>query len=158
MPNSRQFCRSVSICFFEIGSTIGRLRSVVGTLWSTVASVRSGRRTVRPATGYRLTANTTTFVVDAPGPGLAVLAESFYRDDFQVTVDGRPAVYFRVNHAFKGVTIAGAGRHEITFAYWPEHFTLALVLGAMGLLLLAAGAHWLWHGGWIPGSLRPSAP
>ena len=38
MPNSRQFCRSVSICFFEIGSTIGRLRSVVGTLWSTVAT------------------------------------------------------------------------------------------------------------------------
>jgi hypothetical protein len=114
-------------------------------------------RTVRPATGYRLTANTTTFVIDAPGPGLAVLTESFYRDDFQVTVDGRPAQYFRVNHAFKGVAIAGAGRHEITFAYWPEHFTLALVLGATGLLLLAAGAHLLWHGGWRRRPLHPSA-
>jgi hypothetical protein len=115
-------------------------------------------RTVRPATGYRLTANTTTFVVDAPGPGLAVLTESFYRNDFQVTVDGIPAPYFRVNHAFKGVAVAGAGRHEITFAYWPEHFTLALVLGAAGLLLLAAGAHLLWHGGWRPAPLRASAP
>jgi hypothetical protein len=115
-------------------------------------------RTVRPATGYRLTANTTTFVIDAPGPGLAVLTESFYRDDFQVTVDGRPAQYFRVNHAFKGVAIAGAGRHEITFAYWPEHFTLALVLGVAGLLLLAAGAHLLWHGGWRRSPSDPSAP
>jgi uncharacterized membrane protein YfhO len=87
-----------------------------------------------------------------------VLTESFYRNDFQVTVDGRPTPYFRVNHAFKGVAIPGAGQHEITFAYWPEHFTLALVLGGTGLLLLAAGAHVLWHGGWIPGSLRPSAP
>jgi hypothetical protein len=114
-------------------------------------------RIVRPATGYRLTANTTTFVIDASGPGLAVLTESFYRDDFQVTVDGRPAQYFRVNHAFKGVAIAGAGRHEITFAYWPEHFTLALVLSATGLLLLAAGAHLLWHGGWRREPLRAFA-
>ena len=38
MPNSRQLLRSVSICCFEIGSAIGRLRSVVGTLWSGVAT------------------------------------------------------------------------------------------------------------------------
>ena len=130
----------------------------IGEANAPVLSTDLTGRTVRPATGYRLTANTTTFVVDAPGPGLAVLTESFYWNDFQVTVDGRPTPYFRVNHAFKGVAIPGAGQHEITFAYWPEHFTLALVLGATGLLLLAAGAHVLWHGGWIPGSLRPSAP
>jgi hypothetical protein len=123
-----------------------------------ILSAELAGRTVRPATGYRLTANTTTFVVDAPGPGLAVLTESFYPHDFRVTVDGRPARYFRVNHAFKGVPIADAGRHEITFAYWPEHFTIALVLGATGLLLLATGAHLLWHGGWRRGPLRPSAP
>ena len=44
-----QLLRSVSICCLEIGSAIGRRRSVVGTLWSGVATVNSGRRTLRPA-------------------------------------------------------------------------------------------------------------
>jgi len=103
-------------------------------------------RTVRAATDYRLTGNNTSFVIDAPGPGIVVLAETYYVEDFAVTVNGRPAPYFRVNHAFKGVAIGGPGRHEITFAYWPQHFTLALCLGAAGFLLLLAGFVWLWRG------------
>ncbi len=47
-PNSRQFFCSASICFAAIGSVIGRPRGVVGMLWSTVATVRSGCRTGRP--------------------------------------------------------------------------------------------------------------
>jgi hypothetical protein len=102
-------------------------------------------RTVRPARDYRLTANTTAFTIDAPGPGVAVLTEAFYPDDFRVTVDGQPASYFRANHAFRGIAIADAGRHEIRFAYWPEYFTAALVLAAMGALALLAGGGWLWR-------------
>lgn len=102
-------------------------------------------RTVRAATDYRLTANNTSFTVDAPGPGIAVLTEAYYEDDFQVTVDGRPSPYFRVNHAFKGVAITTAGRHEITFAYWPLYTTLSLWLAATGVILalLAAGFAYL---------------
>lgn len=92
-------------------------------------------RTVRPATNYRLTSNNTTFVVDAPGPGIAVLTEAYYEHDFQVTVDGKPTPYFRVNHAFKGVSIPTAGRHEITFAYWPLYTTISLWLAAAGAVL-----------------------
>jgi hypothetical protein len=102
-------------------------------------------RTVRAATGYRLTSNNTSFVIDAPAPGIAVLTEAYYAKDFQVTVDGKPARYFRVNHSFKGVAIESPGRHEITFAYWPQHFTLALWLGAAGFLLLLSGFVWLWR-------------
>lgn len=102
-------------------------------------------RTVRPATDYHLTSNNTSFTVDATGPGVAVLSETYYLDDFQVTVDGKPAPYFRVNHTFKGVAIASAGRHVITFAYWPLHFTLALWLWATGLLLSVFGFLWLWR-------------
>ena len=109
-------------------------------------------RTVRAATDYRLTNNNTTFVVDASGPGVAVLSEAYYEDDFKVTVDGKPAPFFRVNHAFKGVAIPTAGRHEVTFAYWPQHFTLALGLGAVGLLLLVAGFAWLWRMRPAPGA------
>ena len=48
MPNSRQFRSRASICSLLIGSVIGSVRGVVGTLWSSVANVRSGRRTFRP--------------------------------------------------------------------------------------------------------------
>src|SRR5436189_240333 len=47
-PNSAQFLRSVSTCSRETGSAMGRSTSVVGTLWSSVARVSSGRRTGRP--------------------------------------------------------------------------------------------------------------
>ncbi len=46
-PNSSQLRRSVSTWILETGSVIGP--GVVGTLWSSVARVRSGRRTGRPA-------------------------------------------------------------------------------------------------------------
>ena len=101
-------------------------------------------RTVRAASDYRLTSNNTTFTVEATGPGVAVLSETYYAEDFKVTVDGKPAPYFRVNHTFKGVAINSAGHHEVTFAYWPQHFTLALRLSAAGLLLLFALLGWLW--------------
>ena len=47
-PNSRQLFRSVSTCRRDIGSLMSSWNSV-GTLWSTVATVKSGRRTFRPA-------------------------------------------------------------------------------------------------------------
>ena len=47
-PNSSAFLRSVSTWVRETGSLIGLSQSRVGTLWSSVAMVRSGRRTVRP--------------------------------------------------------------------------------------------------------------
>ena len=49
MPNSAQLRRSVSTWAAETRSAIGRSMPMVGTLWSSVARVSSGRRTVRPA-------------------------------------------------------------------------------------------------------------
>jgi len=98
-----------------------------------------GELRVVPARDYRLTGNSTSFAVDAPGPGVVVLQEPWLADSFRVTVNGRPAAYFRVNHAFKGVSIPAAGTYRITFRYWPPHFTLALVLCGAGVLSLLAG-------------------
>jgi hypothetical protein len=93
-----------------------------------------------PASDYRLTANTTAFTVRSDGPGLAVLTEA-YTDDFQVTVNGKPATCLRVNHAFKGVALDRAGTHRIVFRYWPRRFTLSLWMMAAGWGLLG-----LWAG------------
>jgi hypothetical protein len=94
----------------------------------------SGRRVVA-ASGYSLTGNTTSFDVDAPGPGVVVLLETWLKNDFEVRVNGSPAPYFRVNHAFKGILIESAGKYRISFSYWPRHFTQALWMSALGALL-----------------------
>ena len=54
-----------------------------------------------PARSYKVTVNTTSFVVRAPGAGVAVLSETYLPHDFRATLNGQPAPYFRVNHAFK---------------------------------------------------------
>jgi hypothetical protein len=105
---------------------------------ATGETVAAGESAVVPARDYRLTTNTTTFTVDAPAAGVAVLTEAFVPNDFRVTLDGAPVEYFRVNHAFRGVRIPVAGRHVVSYSYWPRHFTLSLVLAGIGLLLLGA--------------------
>ena len=100
-------------------------------------------RQIVPASGYRLTSNTTTFAVDAPAAGVAVLTEAYEEENFRVTVNGKPAPYFRVNHAFCGVPIPQAGHFTVRYEYWPRRLTLALWLSAAGLALLGGGAVWL---------------
>ncbi len=114
-------------------------------------------RTIRPARGYRFTPNTTTFTVEAAGPGVAVLNETYYLDDFLVTVNGRPADYFRVNHTFKGVALPAAGTYEISFRYWPQYFTAALWLGLAGAVGLSLGAIWLWRRPGFPAGVSAEA-
>jgi hypothetical protein len=94
-------------------------------------------RQVIPAGGYRLTGNTTTFTVDAPAAGVAVLSDAYEAGNFRVSVNGAPASYFRVNHAFCGVPISQPGKYTIRFEYWPRRLTLSLWLSAAGLALLA---------------------
>jgi hypothetical protein len=98
-------------------------------------------RTVTPAAGYRLTEDSTSFSITAPAPGMAVLTETGWAGYAHAEVDGRPAPLYRINHAFLGVFLAGAGPHRIVVTYEPRHrsLLLALSLGA-ALALAAAGA------------------
>ena len=112
----------------------------------------AGNAAIVPARDYRLTTNTTTFTIDAPASGVAVLTEAYVADDFRVTLNGAPVDYFRVNHAFRGVKIPAAGTYVVTYSYWPRHFTLSLILAAIGSLILIG---WLLM---IRRSARISAP
>jgi hypothetical protein len=94
--------------------------------------------TVAPARDYHLTNNSTTFTIDAPAPGVAILTESYVAGDFNVRVNGTPVSYFRVNHAFRGVTLPAAGKYVISYSYWPKHFTASLLMAALGALLFGA--------------------
>jgi hypothetical protein len=93
-------------------------------------------RQIIAATNYALTTNTTSFTVTASGPGIVVLTEPYISDDFQVTMNGKPAPYFRVNSAFRGVSLPAAGEYRFSFGYWPRHLTLALWLSALGFALV----------------------
>jgi hypothetical protein len=100
-------------------------------------------RSVVPALHYRLTHNTTSFDVNASGPGVVVLEEAWLRKDFHARVDGKRVPYVRFNHAFKGVAIESAGVHHVEFEYWPRRFTEALIMSATGILLLVGSAWFL---------------
>jgi hypothetical protein len=95
---------------------------------------RPGAPSTVAARDYRLTSNTTRFTVDADGPGVIVLSETYYPRDFRARLNGVTVPYFPVNHAFKGILVPGAGTYEVRFEYWPHHLTAALWLAAAGLL------------------------
>jgi hypothetical protein len=93
-----------------------------------------------PATNYRLTANTTAFTIDAPHPGIVVLTEAYVPEDFELTVNGQAAEYFRVNHAFRGIYLDSPGKYDISYTYWPRYLTAALWLSAFAAILLLVAA------------------
>jgi hypothetical protein len=116
--------------------------------FSPINQAEPDARVVVPATKYRLTTNTTTFTIAAPSAGLVTLLETWWDDDFRVLVNGERADVLRVNHASKGVFLDAPGTYEITFSYWPHHFTLTL-----GLAGVAAG---IMVTGWIMVRRRPT--
>ncbi len=93
-------------------------------------------RAVVAATNYELTANSTSFRIMAPGPGIVVLTEVNIPGDVHVMVNNEPGQVLTVNHAFRGVEIPDAGNYEITFTYRPELWNVALALSDCGLLIL----------------------
>jgi hypothetical protein len=100
-------------------------------------SFPSPERQVIAATDYVLTNNTTSFKISAPGPGTVVLTEPYIKDDFRLTLNGKPATYFRANSAFRGVFLPAAGQYRFSFSYWPAYLTVSLWISALGAALLA---------------------
>ena len=91
---------------------------------------------------WRIATNETAFTVRAPSAGLVVLSETYQPRDFEVTVNGRPAPYFRVNHAFKAVVVDAPGVYRVCFRYRPTRWAGALWAAAAGLGVLLV---WGWN-------------
>jgi hypothetical protein len=91
---------------------------------------------VIPAVDYAFTPNSTQFRVDTTGSAVAVLSEAFVAEDFEATLNGVPTPYFRVNHAFKGVRIPGAGTWIVRFVYRPARWAVSLAAAAVGAIVL----------------------
>ena len=108
---------------------------------STVPSLSSEQnsRQIVSARDYHLTSNTTSFTIEAPAAGIAVLNESFVSQNFRAYLNGQRVPCFRVNHIFKAIALPGAGKFRVEFVYWPHSLTAALwaALGGMIAVLLA---------------------
>jgi hypothetical protein len=115
-------------------------------------------RIVQPAHHYRLTNNTTSFEIDAPTSGMAVLSEAIVPDDILAYVDGQPTLCLPVDHAFRGVLIPTPGHHEVKFEYWPAVLDHALNLGLLGLVALALSFWWWWRAGRTVPQVLPAQP
>lgn len=105
--------------------------------------VAPAARTVVPAKNYRLTNNSTSFEIEAPSAGVAVLLETNSPGDIEVLVNGQPAECLTVDHAFRGVFIPSAGHYSVRFTYWPTVLTEALWIAGVGVILLLLGILWL---------------
>lgn len=94
------------------------------------------------ARDYALGSNDTTFTIDAPAGGIAVLTETWLPGAFRAEVNGAQVEVLRVNHAFKGVRIPGAGTHRIRFVFDPPHLRAATGASIAGVLLAVASLAW----------------
>ncbi len=116
-------------------------------------------RAVVPATGYRLTSRTTTFHLHAPGPGVAVLMEGYQLpENAQAFLDGTPVPHLRLNEAFMGVRVPGAGEHEVRVVYGPRDLPMLLGASTLGLVLLGGTAGWVRRSGRRSGTAAGGTP
>jgi hypothetical protein len=102
-----------------------------------VSAPAQSDRQIVSANDYALTTNKTAFKIKAPVAGLVVLTEPYVDDDLIVQVNGKVVPYVRVNSAFRGVFVPAAGDYQFSFAYWPKHLTISLLISALGLTILA---------------------
>jgi hypothetical protein len=86
--------------------------------------------------------NKLVYKTDAAHPQLAVFSEIYYNDfnNWEVTIDGKPADHFRVNYVLRAMVVP-EGKHTIEFKFAPHTYqrgkTIDLV--ASILLVLALG-------------------
>ena len=80
--------------------------------------------------------------VDATRPAILRLADLWY-PDWKVTVDGRPGVLLRADHALRAVAVP-QGRHKVVFHFSSGAFTggLWLSIGSAAIALALLGAGW----------------
>jgi uncharacterized membrane protein YfhO len=70
-----------------------------------------------------------------PGSGFVVLSENFYKNDFEVYVNGIKVKCYRVNSSFKGIYIKDPGLKHIEFIYRPEYLNVSIKLLIIGFIL-----------------------
>jgi hypothetical protein len=90
------------------------------------------------AENYILTNNKTCFDIKADGAGFVVLNESYYPNDYELTVNDSKVKYFKVNIWQKGFKVNSGGNYHVCYLYKPKNIELSLILCFLGFILLFA--------------------
>jgi hypothetical protein len=80
-----------------------------------------------------LSAEEMDFAVDAAGPAVATVAQTYYHD-WRAYVDGRLVPLWRANHAFQAIEVP-AGRHQVSLVYEDRYFLGGAIISASCLLM-----------------------
>ncbi|MDR0419813.1 MAG: YfhO family protein [Prevotellaceae bacterium] len=82
--------------------------------------------------------NKVKYEASAENDRLAVFSEVYYKDGWNVFIDGQPAPHFRTNWILRGM-IVPAGKHSIEFVFKPSEFYtfISISRAVSGLIILA---------------------
>ncbi len=83
-----------------------------------------------------------TFRSTASGERLAVFSDIYYPNGWEVTIDGQPSEYFRVNYILRGMVIP-AGEHTIEWTFRPKSYYAGVKVGLIGSLMYVLIAGWM---------------
>ncbi len=77
--------------------------------------------------------------IETPGPGLVIIAESYY-SKWQATLDGNATPILPANLMFRGIVVPSAGKHVIEMRLRPRRFWFLLPAYFIAFALLAWAA------------------
>lgn len=115
-----------------------------GAVVETAGPLPAGPASAQVTAGVitRLEPNHVIADIDAPGPGLVVIAEAYY-PAWRATVNGEPADIVPANAMFRGVMVPAAGHYRIDMRLGPMRFwgLLPAYLLAWAIFLWAASGY-----------------
>ena len=82
--------------------------------------------------------------VMAESPCFLVVSNNFDKH-WSAGIDGKETMIYRANHAFQAVTVPGAGRHTVEFAYRDQIGIYSFAGIPVGALVMFAGVMMLFH-------------
>jgi len=110
---------------------------------SQVAAAKAGSEG-KPVAGalIKFKRNSLTAEIEAPGPGIVVIHESYY-PGWTATVDGSSADIVVVNGLFRGVFVSG-GKHTIVMRYKATRYVVLMFLSILTMLgcVFLMGREW----------------
>ncbi len=85
--------------------------------------------------------NEIKFLTKSEGSSILFLSDNYY-SGWQAYIDGISTKIYRADYSFRAISVP-AGKHEVTFSYYPANFILGLKISAIGFLLLFVSLFWI---------------